>query len=135
MDNGHLAVIDADECRLLLTQAPVGRLAWVSEGRVQILPVTCSSDGSTIWFRTAVTSPLARALGEVAFEIDDVDPETRTGWSVVARGVMEDIGRTTTPTLEPWAPGERELKRAIRITEISGRSVAPGTERDIDVYA
>ncbi|MGJ6979016.1 pyridoxamine 5'-phosphate oxidase family protein [Aestuariimicrobium soli] len=135
MDNGHFAVIEPAECRLLLRAAAVGRLGWVIEGRVQILPVTCSSDGDTIWFRTAPRSPLAGALGEVVFEIDDVDAETRTGWSVIARGVLEDSGRTTVPTPDPWAPGERELTRAIRITEISGRSVAPGTERDVDVYA
>ena len=135
MDNGHFARIDIEECRELMRQTQVGRLAWLDEGRVQILPVTYASDGETIWFRTAEGSPMARALGAVAFEIDDVDAETRTGWSVVARGVLEDSGRTSTPGPDPWAPGERHLRRAIRVTDLTGRSVAPGTERDVDVYA
>ncbi|WP_022910023.1 pyridoxamine 5'-phosphate oxidase family protein [Aestuariimicrobium kwangyangense] len=135
MEHGHFTTIDPDECRTLLRQAGVGRLAWAVEGRVHLLPVTCTSDGETIWYRTSPGSPLAGAVGEVVFEIDDLDDETRTGWSVVARGVMADSGRTSTPAPEPWAPGERELGRAIRITEVSGRSVAPGTERDVDVYA
>lgn len=50
---------------------------------------------------------------DAAFEIDGIDETSRTGWSVIVRGVTDEV---TDPSevrrldglgLEPWAPGPK----------------------------
>lgn len=66
---------------------------------------------------------------EVAFEIDAIDPETRTGWSVVVHGhvdvVSEDLADAYARTIgvEPWAEGEKPHVLRIRPTTITGRRI------------
>ena len=55
------------------------------------LPVTFAVLDHAVVLRTAADTRLAAAAdGAVrAFEVDEVDPVTRTGWSVVVTGVAE----------------------------------------------
>ena len=56
---------------------------------------------------------LAAEAASVAFEVDAADEATRTGWSVVVRGVLAEstdpvhLARLRALPLYPWAPGER----------------------------
>src|SRR5581483_11023870 len=52
----------------------------------------------------------------VTFEVDQIDERTRSGWSVLVRGLAEEvtsehrtelIERTKATGVEPWAPGDR----------------------------
>jgi hypothetical protein len=89
-------------------------------------------------FRTAEHGPLDEDLRtgithadyKVAFEIDDIDPAARQGWSVLIQGPAhhvtgtgEDAVRRT--AVEPWAPGDRELFVRIVPSRITGRRVGP----------
>jgi len=74
-------------------------------------------------------SQLARRTN-VAFEIDGVDEDARTGWSVQVRGTAErvmqayDVVELWTKTGPvPWAAGERTLHIAITPQTITGREV------------
>src|SRR5579864_5615350 len=57
------------------------------------------------------------------------DPHTRVGWSVVLKGVAEEVKHGADPfsaalrslPVTPLAPGERDLLLAIYPAEISGR--------------
>ena len=78
-------------------------------------------------FRAAVASPLAELVEptEVAFEVDDIDPVTANGWSVLVRGTtVQFSGDAAAVVPRPWAPGERVVGIAIIPTYFSGRSVS-----------
>jgi nitroimidazol reductase NimA-like FMN-containing flavoprotein (pyridoxamine 5'-phosphate oxidase superfamily) len=118
------------ECLNLLALAQVGRVAFLVDGRPEILPVNYALDGDAILFRTSGESVLNKAsLTNVAFEVDSIDTSTRSGWSVVVHGHANDIGDAIDPTSErlrrlaliTWAPGQRQNWFVIRPHDISGR--------------
>ncbi|MBO0812007.1 MAG: pyridoxamine 5'-phosphate oxidase family protein, partial [Microlunatus sp.] len=84
-DNG---VIDRQRCVDLLAGRSVGRIAWRAADGIQILPVTYSWYQDSIVFRTSPYGVLSELVREadVAFEVDQLDESSRSGWSVVVRG-------------------------------------------------
>jgi nitroimidazol reductase NimA-like FMN-containing flavoprotein (pyridoxamine 5'-phosphate oxidase superfamily) len=118
------------ECIDRLASAHVGRLAFTVDGRPEIFPINYALDGETVLFRTAEGTVLSHAgLREVAFEVDHIDEESRTGWSVVVHGHADDIADAIDATSErlrevpliTWAPGQRGHWFAIRPQKITGR--------------
>ena len=77
----------------------------------------------------------------MAFEVDHVDYEYGTGWSVVARGRGDAITDsheldviTSSWTPRPWASGRRNAYFGLRWSELSGRRLGgPITARDLPV--
>jgi len=117
------------ECRDLLEAGVVGRVAMATPVGPRITPVNYVVHGDTIVFRTAPYSELSTYGWNVdlAFETDHLDPDTRSGWSVVALGrahVVEDpdevqrIRRDSDP--EPWAPGPRHLYVSLVWRQLTG---------------
>ena len=126
----NLEVMSRSECLDRLAEARVGRLALVVDDRPEIFPINYALDGDTVLFRTAEGTVLSHAgLREVAFEVDHIDEETRSGWSVVVQGHADDIADAIDATsqrlrqlpLITWAPGQRAHWFAIRPRSISGR--------------
>jgi hypothetical protein len=70
-------------CLRLLESVPVGRVSFCTDGDVVTLPVNHVVDGPDIVFRTDRGSKLSAAdrQDHVAFEADDYDLRTRTGWA------------------------------------------------------
>lgn len=126
--------LSRDECLRLLAATRFGRLAVaLSEGAPVIRPVNYTFDepSQSIVFRTSAGSKLHAVLeaAEAAFEIDGIDDGSRTGWSVIVRGVAEEV---TNPSdirhldalgLEPWAPGNKRRWVRIRAWTVSGRRI------------
>jgi nitroimidazol reductase NimA-like FMN-containing flavoprotein (pyridoxamine 5'-phosphate oxidase superfamily) len=119
------------ECLLLLGRHTVGRLAVLDDGRPAVFPVSYRRDGGTIVVRSDEGTELD-AIGDddaVAFEIDGLDPRSRSGWSVAVTGTAREVTDTGELEqvrklhLEPWAPGARS--RYIRIVpdSIGGRRI------------
>lgn len=114
-------------CRTLLATHEIGRVAFVGdEGDPVVFPVNYIVRGDDIIVRTDGGEahehvPLHRA----AFEVDHVDEEAHTGWSVLVRGPARDIpkpdGEFAAP--ESWEPGEKSRWMAIRIDRVSGRHI------------
>ncbi len=106
--------------------AVVGRVSWVSEdGRLQVLPVNYGLVDDRIVFRVAqgtILEELATPRA-VAFQVDDLDGQTATGWSVLVQGRTGPWSGEV-PVISPWAPGRREVAVAIEPTSWSGRSVS-----------
>jgi len=120
-------------CRELLASQSVGRVAWQAADGPQILPVTYAWHDGTIIFRTSPYSVLSELVRptEVALEIDDLDQNSRRGWSVVvqgrAQGVAEpdQLGRIwTAGGVVPWAAGVRNVFIQITPHKVTGRVVA-----------
>jgi len=123
---GYIMTIEPDECRRLLAEAVVGRVSWVSPTRgIQVLPVNYEFEGDRVLFRVASHSVLAELIAptEVAFEVDDLDAETATGWSVLGQGTSRGFDGAV-PDTSPWAPGDRATAIAVDLRAVSGRSVS-----------
>lgn len=118
-----------NECWYLLGTTEVGRLAVSIRNRPDIFPVNYKVDDQTIVINTAPGTKLAAAvLGRaVAFEADVLDPVTRTAWSVVVRGVAEEIadieGLVDAENLgiETWAADQKTRFMRIVPEVVSGR--------------
>jgi hypothetical protein len=134
-----LTSLSRDECLQLLRQRGVGRLAVVLDGRPHIMPLNYAADETgVIVFRTAdLTVATEAALAHVAFEIDEIDPARREGWSVAVHGLGREIGdaidresqRLLRLPVHPWAPGQRDRWYKITPIDITGRrlSIAPSS--------
>jgi nitroimidazol reductase NimA-like FMN-containing flavoprotein (pyridoxamine 5'-phosphate oxidase superfamily) len=132
MDTGHFTRLSGDECRHLVRGHSVGRVCWLSAEGLQVLPVTYAVAGEIIIFRADPQSVLSELAGRVrvAFEVDDIDVATATGWSVLVRG--DAAARTRDdefPLPVPWAPGSRTLTVAITPLAYSGRAVSADLPR------
>ena len=127
------------ECLRLLASVPVGRVGFVADGEVVVLPVNHVVDGQDVIFRTAYGSKASAAGGQdrAAFEADHYNEQTRTGWSVLVTGRAEvvdaeaDIQRLGLSLsrlgVYPWVTAARHpFWIRIRPTSVSGRQT-PGT--------
>jgi uncharacterized protein len=107
-----------------------------------VLPVNHVMDGQDPVFRTARGSKLSAAEGQnvVAFEADDYDERTQSGWSVLVTGracaIYEEaeIARLSRLGLHTWATAVgRPFWIRIQPTSISGRQIAgPGAAGRIE---
>ena len=110
----------------------IGRVAWQAADGPQILPVTYAWHDGTIIFRTSpygVLSELVRPT-DVALEIDELDQESRQGWSVVVQGRAQGVAEPdqlvrmwTVGGVVPWASGIRNVFIQIIPRRITGRAV------------
>ena len=120
-------------CEELLQSQSVGRIAWQAADGLQILPVTYAWHEGTIIFRTSpygVLSELVRPT-DVALEIDELDQDSRRGWSVVVAGPRPGSCRTRSAGTHvdgwrrrPWAAGVRNVFIQVTPRRVSGRVVA-----------
>ncbi len=128
-----LEALTTAECWERLASCQVGRLAVAIAGQPDIFPVNYALDDETIVIRTAPGTKLAAAiLGRgVAFEIDDLDPDERLGWSVVVKGEatevrdLDDLVAVGDLGIETWAEGDRERYLRIVPTSVTGRRIPP----------
>ncbi|KUN88557.1 pyridoxamine 5'-phosphate oxidase [Streptomyces bungoensis] len=87
--NDGFHVLDRQECLRRMAKVQVGRVVYTRRALPAVLPVNFSLDtDSSVLLRTSARSDLVRAIDGVvvAFEADDFDPASRSGWSVVVTG-------------------------------------------------
>ena len=130
-----LEILSPDECHLQLRLGAVGRIGFVDAGSPVILPVNYTMDGPAVVFRTAAGSKLSAGMMQrpVCFEVDHWDTMSHTGWSVLAKGVAdevleaEEIARLERLPVRPWSrPDLRDHWVRIMVEELTGRRVVPG---------
>ena len=128
----ELRPLSRKECVTLLASMPVGRLVFIEGALPAIRPVNFLLHGGDIIVRTSPGSAISKMSNEVvAFEVDSIDLETHTGWSVVAVGKIEpvtdidDLVTLSDPHHQPWAPNARGRFLRIPIEIITGRRIAP----------
>jgi uncharacterized protein len=129
-DHAGLEVLPFEECLRLLASVPVGRVGFIADGELVILPVNHVVDGHNVAFRTAYGSKLSAADGQnlATFEADHYNEQTQSGWSVIVTGRAEvvdaeaDVQRLTRYGLHPWVTaGQHPFWIRIRPTSVSGR--------------
>ncbi len=131
----RLVELPPAECLALLADTPLGRV--VVAGRPGQAPVVrpvsylFHAPSKSVVFRTSDGSTfhmLVRSTN-ACFEIDGVEPENQTGWSVIILGRTEEITqsgeirRLDAAGLRTWAPGERSHWIRIRAQHVSGRRI------------
>jgi uncharacterized protein len=130
-----LEILGTEACWELLASTPVGRLGVLVDGRPEIFPVNFVSDDRTIVFRTEAGSKLAsvEALPFVCFEVDQLDVDAGTGWSVLVKGqagligAPDEVVRASQLPLSYWAVGDKPNFVRITPTVVSGRRIHPRT--------
>ena len=136
VDHAGLEILPFAACLRLLDSVPVGRVGFLADGEIVILPVNHLMDGSDVIFRTGSGSKLSSvgSKNPIGFEADQYDARTRSGWSVVISGFTEvvesdaEIERFERLGLQSWggaAAGDPYWVR-IRPTSVTGRRT-PGT--------
>jgi nitroimidazol reductase NimA-like FMN-containing flavoprotein (pyridoxamine 5'-phosphate oxidase superfamily) len=132
-ETGELTELGHDECLRLLADALIGRVVFTEAALPAAHPVTYLLDGNEVVFRTANGGKLAAATLHhvVAFQVDDVDPGGRTGWSVLGVGEAYEV---TDPRRladlaarmpAPWAANQDSHTVAIPLQRLTGRAVGP----------
>jgi uncharacterized protein len=115
----------------LLDQEVIGRVVYTDAALPAAQPVSYLRDGEEVIFRTSGDSKLAAATRHavVAFQADQIDSHTHTGWSVLGVGhayEVTDPHRLT--ALTPRLPGPRTPDRsthtiAIPLQQLTGRQL------------
>lgn len=124
-----LSTIPAQRCRELLAGYDVGRVVIPIDTLPTALPVTYRLVDGVIVFRTAIGTKLTAALDHaiVGFEVDDVDHQWHTGWSVLVTGRAQlvinpaRIAQLDAADIPTWMAADRLCYVQIGIDRISGR--------------
>jgi len=126
-------VDDLAECLELLADGVAGRVAIVEGTGPLVLPVNYALHRDQVVFRTGPGSKLDASRGRtVCFEVDAFDRETRSGWSVVVRGRLEEVTGLDRDfaelehLAEPWIGPEPPHVVRVVPDIITGRRVRPG---------
>jgi len=126
-----LEALDEEECLALLGARGVGRVA-ITMGAIPVVPPVnyCIQDAA-IFFRTGDGLKLRAATDHtvIAFEVDEIDPYSREGWSVLAIGTakvlteLDELRCIERLPLHPWAPGTRAHVVRMVPEFVSGRRI------------
>ncbi len=129
-DERSLVALSRTECVALLNDAKIGRAVFTERALPAVLPVTFVVYGDAIVIATSAGTRLAAAAhrGVLAFEVDEIDPDRRTGWSVVVTGlpdlVTDPLERARVKAvLSPWAPGAHDVYIRLPLTVLTGRCI------------
>ncbi len=119
-----IEALTRDECLALLAVNSVGRIAVIGDDDLPfVVPVNYRLSADTVVFRTDAGTKLdALQRHAVAFQIDAIDPLTRSGWSVLVRGTAHEVTpQELEPVdVEPWIGPKSHLIQVVP-REISGR--------------
>jgi nitroimidazol reductase NimA-like FMN-containing flavoprotein (pyridoxamine 5'-phosphate oxidase superfamily) len=123
--------LSTEECWRLLEASPVGRLGVLVDSAPEIYPVNFAVDGASIVFRTDAGSKL-RGLDRspsVCFEVDGIDGEELTGWSVLVKGRAkellepEELRDVAELPLRYWSLGDKAHWVRVTAAEVTGRRI------------
>jgi len=130
--SAEFEVLSEAECRRLLAEVDVGRVAFVDGDFPVVLPVNFLVDDDLILLRS---DPGAKhehiPMNPVAFEVDAFERWNQSGWSVLVQGHGRDVTEAAGARyddlrqrgIETWAPGEKARWLTIEIEQISGRRI------------
>lgn len=134
MTDGYtrVSVLTREESlHLLQDRSYVGRVGFVADGQLIILPVNYLAEDDAVFFCSSDGTKLSalRHGAPVAFEVDANRPLFHSGWSVLVTGTAAEVTdpdvleRLRRGPLKSWAvPGAQHWVR-ISIDTISGRQI------------
>jgi uncharacterized protein len=120
------------ECWQLVEEPiPIARVVWTEGGAAAIVPVNYAVADGALWFQSSPGSRLSRECHgrQVLVEIDSVDADARSGWSVIVAGVAHNVEAGDVPNflggLQVWPRGPRTMFVRVEPDEITGRRLQP----------
>lgn len=127
----ELSELTTEQCWQLLSDHGVGRIGYVDRNGPVVLPLNYQVHDGKVYVRTASYDQMAVHLAgqRAAFEIDDADPHTHTGWSVLVRGQAEHVLNSATavepggPESLPWPDGLRGMVFCLTPDLVTGRAL------------
>ncbi|MFE9023999.1 pyridoxamine 5'-phosphate oxidase family protein [Streptomyces sp. NPDC007808] len=136
--NDAFRALDRQECLRLLAKVPVGRVVYTRQALPAVLPINFSLDmDASVLLCTSPDSDLVRAIDGVviAFEADEFDAVSRSGWSVIVTGratVVTDPAeheRLSQAGPSSWMPLHDAVFVRIESEMVTGRELkgTPGT--------
>jgi nitroimidazol reductase NimA-like FMN-containing flavoprotein (pyridoxamine 5'-phosphate oxidase superfamily) len=136
MPTGGLLVIPEAECRTLLASTDLGRIVISLEALPVAFPVNFRIIDDAIVFRTGSGTKLRAAVDNrvVGFQVDRVDRDGASGWSVLVHGtasVVSDPDRIAAldrHDIRSLSPEPLLFYVRISIDRVSGRRIAPCAE-------
>ena len=128
-----MGVLDAPECRRLLSTASIGRIAFTEGAMPAIHPASFAVRGDDVLIPTGLGSKMAAGSrgAVVAFEVDDYDLVERTGWNVTVIGpsrlisVPSQVAALDALGVLPWAPATMHCYIALHMAVVRGRRITP----------
>lgn len=86
--HGHDTELERGTCLRLLATKTIGRVIYTRDALPAVQPVRYLLDGETIVFASSEATHIlgARHGTILAFEVDELDPDTGAGWVVTAVG-------------------------------------------------
>jgi uncharacterized protein len=140
MPRRALEELSWDDCFTMLGEESVGRLVYVDELGPAAVPVNYVLAGHDIVFRSEAGSKI-RGIHEhnVAFEVDEINHATNSGWSVLVRGTSEEVEferlgevlkRIDGDVPLPWKTGIHKIWVVIRPKTVTGRSLEDFVSED-----
>jgi uncharacterized protein len=122
-----------ESIHLLQDKSFVGRVGFIADGRIVVLPVNYLAEDDAIFFCTADGTKLSALSGgaAVAFEVDASQPMYHSGWSVLVNGTAHEVAdpdeleRLRRGPLKSWAVAGAQHWVRISIDAITGRQI-PG---------
>jgi nitroimidazol reductase NimA-like FMN-containing flavoprotein (pyridoxamine 5'-phosphate oxidase superfamily) len=122
---------DREQCLALMASVPVGRVVYTDQALPAVIPMNFVLDGDVVTIHTGPGSALAAAIRDavVAFQADDLDPVTMTGWSVTITGQArlvddpEETARLVRLPLRPWVQTTNGQFIRIRCRDVTGGPV------------
>lgn len=122
--------LERDECLRLIAKGVVGRVVFTDAALPAVQPVRYLLDSERVIFCASNGSKLAVARhAVVAFQVDEIDPQTGTGWSVVGVGQTYQLSNRDRAELgegQPaaWACAPADRIIAIPMHHLTGRRLS-----------
>lgn len=124
-------IIPRQDCTERLAEQSIGRLGYVDDSWPTVVPVNYAMANGDIFIRSVPGAKLAAAQRSdiVCLEIDHFDPETHSGWSVLAHGPLEVISDPQTLRAawdndpEPWMTGDEWQWLRLSPLSLTGREL------------
>lgn len=141
-ESTNLLPLSRAECLRLMADVDIGRVVFVNGAMPAIQPVNYLLVDNEVIYRTANGAKLATATRRsiVAFEIDDIDTQTRTGWSVVGIGPCYEVTDQDRLALladrmpDPWVTDHTGHTIAIELERLTGRRITLAEGISPDFY-
>lgn len=131
----HLDPIPEPEALALLGGVDFGRLVFTEHALPAVRPLNHILEGGDVIIRTrlgsaAATTAVPPVLDVVTYQADRIDPDDRTGWSVVVTGRASvvtdpDRQRRCAELLHPWVELPMDLTLAIAAEIVRGFRLVP----------
>ncbi|MFD2420438.1 pyridoxamine 5'-phosphate oxidase family protein [Amycolatopsis pigmentata] len=134
MNTRHLTQLDRDDALKLLAGVGFGRIVFTEHALPAIRPINHVIDDGDVIIRSHAGAALNSSVNTVvAYEADDIDPLTHTGWSVIVTGIARAVTDPDAITryeriLRPWV--DHAMDRVLRIHPefVTGFTLTDGTE-------